>query len=214
MKTARTPVGSVLREAVLVAVIGATFAFAANRISPRGLALATDYFPTETNPPVRMAAITAPVDSPADTNPTAPSALLRLTTPTEGLEWRLIDEGRTVELLHNSHLKQGAIVFIDARDEEHYLEGHIPGAYGFDPYHPDKDFPAVMTNCQAAEQVVIYCYGSNCDDSQMAARLLRNVGISGQKIFVYGGGITEWTNNHQPVEIGTRNSGNVNITIQ
>ncbi len=214
MKTVRTPVGSVLREAVFVAVIGATFAFAANRISPRGLALATDYFPAGTNPPVRAAAITTPVDSPTDTNPAAPPALLRLTTPTEGLEWRLIDEGRTIELLHDSHLRPGAIVFIDARDEEHYLEGHIPGAYGFDPYHPDKDFPAVMTNCLAAEQIVIYCYGSNCDDSQMAARLLRNVGISGQKIFVYGGGITEWTNNHQPVEIGARNSGNVNITIQ
>ncbi|HLX95740.1 MAG TPA: rhodanese-like domain-containing protein [Verrucomicrobiae bacterium] len=214
MKTARTPVGRVLLEAALVAVVGAAFAFAANRVSPRGLVLARDYFPPGTNPPVRMAAITAPADSPTDTNPAAPSAVLRLTTPTEGLEWRLIDGDRTVQLLHDSHLRPGAIVFIDARDEEAYLAGHIPGAYGFDPYHPDKDFPAVLTVCRAAEQIVIYCYGSNCDDSQMAARLLRNVGISGQKIFVYGGGITEWTNNHQPVEIGARNSGNVNITIQ
>jgi len=39
--------------------------------------------------------------------------------------------------------------------------------------------------------------------------LLRDVGISNQKLFVYAGGITEWMTNSLPVEIGARNSGNL-----
>ena len=122
---------------------------------------------------------------------------------------QLIDGRQAVQLFHDSHLKPGVIVFIDARDEEHYQAGHIPGAYEFDPYHPEKYFPAVLPVCQAAEQIVVYCNGGDCDDSETAALLLRDMGIPNQKLFVYGGGITEWTNNHLPVETGARNSGNL-----
>jgi len=215
MKTdRRTSVGRVLLEAALVAVVGAAFAFAANHVSPRGLALDRDYFPAETNDVVRVAVIAAPADSPAGTNPAAPSSLPPPAVPTTGKALQLIDGRQTVQLLHDSHLKPGAIVFIDARDEEHYLGGHVPGAYEFDPYHPEKYFPAVLPVCRAAEQIVVYCNGGDCDDSKTAAVLLQDMGIANQKIFIYGGGITEWSTNHQPVETGVRNSGNVNITIQ
>ena len=215
MKTAhRTPVGRVLLEAALVAVFGAAFAFAANRISPRGLALARDYFPTGTNEVVPAATIIIPVGEPPDVNPAARSSVQISTTPTQGRGWQLIDDRQAVQLLHDSHLRPGAIVFIDARDEEHYLGGHVPGAYEFDPYYPEKYFPAVLPVCRAAEQIVVYCNGGDCDDSKTAAVLLQDMGIANQKIFIYGGGITEWSTNHQPVETGVRNSGNVNITIQ
>lgn len=215
MKTAhQTPVGRVLLEAALVAVFGAAFAFAANRISPRGLALARDYFPAGTNEVVPAVTLAVPVGEPPDTNPAVRSFVQIPTTPTPGRGWQLIDDRQAVQLLHDSHLRPGAIVFIDARDEEHYLGGHVPGAYEFDPYYPEKYFPAVLPVCRAAEQIVVYCSGGDCDDSQKAALLLRDMGLTNQKIFVYGGGITEWTTTHQPVETGGRNSGNVNVTIQ
>jgi rhodanese-related sulfurtransferase len=205
MITYRRTAGRVLLEAALVAVVGTAFAFAANRISPRGLVLARDYFPTGTNNMVRMAAIAVPMDASPGTNPAA---------QTPGKGWQLIDGPRTVQLLHDSHLRRGAIVFLDARDEEHYVGGHVPGAYDFDPYHPEKYFPVVLPVCRAAEQIVVYCNGGDCDDSKTAAVLLQDMGIANQKIFIYGGGITEWTSNHQPVEIGARNSSNLSITIQ
>jgi hypothetical protein len=40
------------------------------------------------------------------------------------------------------------------------------------------------------------------------------VGIPNRKLFIYGGGITDWSTNHQPVETGARNSGNLSIAIQ
>jgi len=130
----------------------------------------------------------------------------------KGLQF--IDGPRAMQLFHDSHSKAGVIVFIDARDESHYQEGHIPGACEFDPYHPEKYFSAVLPVCRAAEQIVVYCNGGDCDDSETAARLLNDVGIPGQKLFIYSGGIMEWTNNRQPVETGARNSGNLRNSIQ
>jgi rhodanese-related sulfurtransferase len=199
----------VLREAALVAVVGAAFAFVANRVSPRGLALARNYFPTGTNQAVRMAPIAVAPGGVPGTNVAPPAAG---EMKEKGLQ--LIDGSRAVQLFHDSHFKPGLIVFIDARDESHYQEGHIPGACEFDPYHPEKYFPAVLPICRAAEQIVVYCNGGDCDDSKTAVLLLKDVGIPDQKLFIYGGGITEWTNTHQPVETGERNSGNLKIAIQ
>jgi rhodanese-related sulfurtransferase len=61
---------------------------------------------------------------------------------------------------------------------------------------------------------VIYCNGGDCDDSESAAITLRDVGIANPKLFIYTGGITEWTTNGLPVEIGGRNSGNLRSANQ
>jgi rhodanese-related sulfurtransferase len=205
----RSAVGRILLEAALVAMVGAAFAFTANQISSRGLVLARNYFPTGTNNAVRVVANAGPPDAATNANPAALSS-----AQMKQKELQLIDGRRVVQFFHDSHLKQGVVVFIDARDEDYYREGHVPGAYEFDPYHPEKYFPVVLPVCRAAEQIVVYCNGGDCDDSESAALLLKDKGIPNQKLFIYGGGITEWTNNHQPIETGARNSGNLRITIQ
>jgi hypothetical protein len=35
------------------------------------------------------------------------------------------------------------------------------------------------------------------------------ISIPREKVFVYGGGITEWATNGLPIELGTRNSGQI-----
>ena len=202
----RPAVKRVLLEAALVAVIGAAFAFGANLISPRGLALARNYFPAGINRPVPAARDVANTNPPAS----SPAQLLAARLKEQGLQW--VDGRHAAQLFHDPRFKQGSIAFIDARDEQHYREGHIPGACEFDPYHPEKYFATVLPVCQAAEQIVLYCNGGDCDDSESAAITLRDVGIANQKLFVYTGGITEWTTNGLPVEIGGRNSGNLRST--
>lgn len=206
--TRRWAVGRILSEAVLVAVVGIAFAFAANQISPWGLALARNYFPTGTNHTVRAVANAGSRGGSTGANPAVPSATQLLAAQMRQAGLQLIDGHRALQLFHDSHLKRGVIVFIDARDEDHYQAGHIPGAYEFDPYHPEKYFPVVLPACQAAEQIVVYCRGGDCDDSETAGLLLKDVGVPSQKLFVYGGGITEWTNNRLPIETGMQNSGN------
>jgi rhodanese-related sulfurtransferase len=200
-------------EAVLVAALGAAFAFAANQISPLGLALTRDYFPAGTAHSVRpVAGDRLPQATGTNSGALSPAQFLAAQMKEKGLQ--LIDGGQATQLFHDPRFQQNVIVFIDARDEDHYQQGHIPGAYEFDPYHPEKYFDTVLPVCQKAEQVVIYCNGGDCDDSETAAILLRDVGIPNQKLFVYGGGITEWKTSRLPVETGARNSGNLSKQSQ
>jgi len=195
-------------EALLVAVIGATFAFGANLISPRGLALTRNYFPAGISRPVPAARDITSTNSPA----TSPAQLLAAQLQQQGLQ--SVDGRQAEQLFHDPRFQQGSIVFIDARDEQHYQEGHIPGACEFDPYYPEKYFSTALPVCQAAEQIVIYCNGGDCDDSESATILLRDVGIANRKLFIYTGGIPEWITNGLPVEIGGRNSGNLRSAIK
>jgi len=197
----RPVAGRVLLEALVVMGAGIAFALAANLVSPRGLVLTRNYFPAGIRHPVP--AVTNVAGSNAPT--LSPAQLLAARLREQG--FKLIDGAQVQQLFRDPRLAQGTVVFVDARDEEHYREGHIPGASEFDPYRPEKYFPAVMPLCQAAEQIVVYCNGGDCDDSEAAALTLRDVGVATNKLFVYGGGFTEWLTNNLPVETGERNSG-------
>jgi rhodanese-related sulfurtransferase len=195
----------VLQEGVLVAVVGAALAFAANALSSRGLQLSRDYFPgsklTAPNPVVATDATGAPAT--------------KTNSPLESLSERLREDGlqlagsnQVAQFFHDPRREQDLVIFIDARDEEHYRAGHIPGAYHFDRFHPEDYLTNVIQVCLMAQQMVFYCNGGECDDSEHAAIMLRDsIGIPKEKLFVYGGGITEWAADGLPIELGERNSG-------
>ena len=192
----------VLLEALLVAAVGAVIAFGANVLSPRGLNLTEDYFHGETLPVPRANANRTNAVT-AGTNSATDPVIARLRE--KGLQ--IVNGEQAAELFHDPLYQQGAIIFIDARNDEHYQGGHIPGAYQFDNYHPENYMGTVFPVCQAAQKIVIYCNGGNCEDSQFAALTLRDAQIANDKLFVYTGGITEWTNRGNAVEVGDRNSG-------
>jgi rhodanese-related sulfurtransferase len=192
----------VLLEALVVAALGAIVAFAANGLSPRGLKLTQDYFHGETLPISRAGTNRTDIAS-ARTNSATDPVIARLKE--KGLQ--VVDSDQALKLFHDALYQQGGIIFIDARNDEHYQSGHIPGAYQFDNYHPENYMGAVFPVCQAAQKIVVYCNGGNCEDSQFAALTLRDAQIPNEKLFVYTGGITEWTNRGYAVEVGERNSG-------
>ena len=203
-------VRTVVLEAVVIVLAAAAFGFGANEISPRGLKLSRNYFPGGPNQAV------APLRTPAvvaATNSTTSSNITQEPLP-DSVDQRLKDKGlqpisraRTLEMFHDPRYQEGPIVFVDARNQEHYEDGHIPGAYPLDPYHPEQQMTGVLTACQAADQVVVYCTGGDCEDADTTAILLREAGVPNQKLFVYGGGYDDWTENRLPVEHGARNSG-------
>jgi rhodanese-related sulfurtransferase len=195
----------ILREALVVLAAGIAFALAANQVSPRGLVLTRNYFPAGAGPSTSMSAGAGSSRQATNSLALSPAELLAARLREQGLQ--LVDGRQAALLFRDPRFQQGRIVFIDARDETHYHEGHIPGACEFDPYYPEKYFTAVLPVCQAAEQIVVYCHGGDCDDSESAAITLRDVGIAINKLFIYGGGITEWATNGLPIETGMRNSG-------
>lgn len=196
-----------LAEAVGVLVVGLAVSLVANQISPRGLVLARNYFPGDGR----------------DHLPVAPGMVWTngvTTTPAQLLAMRLREQGfqliagdQAAEWFRDPRVGRGGIVFVDARDESSYRKGHIPGACEFDPYRPEKTFAAVLPVCQAVERIVVYCNGGDCDDSESAAIFLRDAGIPVRKLFVFTGGMAEWTAHHLPVETGER-SGALPVSSQ
>jgi rhodanese-related sulfurtransferase len=192
-------------EAAIVVIVGLGVGLAANKLSPRGLALSRNYFPGGTNPVPAAPAQVQAVPGPAGTNETSESAQISERLRGKGLQELKLNR---VEILFDDPRRQdGRIVFVDARNQDDYQQGHIPGAYELDPYHPEKELGTVLPICQAAEKVVVYCTGGDCEDSDTAALLLQDGGVPDQNLFVYGGGFTAWAAAHLPVETGARNSG-------
>lgn len=192
---------SLFVEAVLVAIVGAAIALVANQVSPRGLKLTRDYFYSS-----RAASAATNAASPgfgsSPTNGAAAAVIGRLRE--KGIA--MADGEHVGALFRDSRYQQGLIVFIDARDDANFQSGHIPGAYQLDYYRPEKYLPEVLQAAQLAEQIVIYCAGGTCEDSEFAAQLLAGA-VPPQKLLVYPGGMAEWLTNGMPVEVGPRGSG-------
>jgi rhodanese-related sulfurtransferase len=199
-------------EAIMVGAAGLAFAFLANFLSPRGLNPARNYFPGDGKVSNVAPAAVVPSRASGKTNVPAsapsPAALLKERLEKNGLH--LLERAEVEKLFHDPRLQWNALLFIDARDEDEYQAGHIPGAFEFYAYYPQKFLENVLTPCQLAEQIVVYCTGGDCDDSESAALFLRDTaGVPGEKLFIYGGGMTGWEAAKLPVEIGPRGSGNL-----
>ena len=188
-------------EALVVVVVGAAVALVANWLSPRGLSLARNYFPraggTVAGPHTNDTAVKT-------TNDTAEAATVARLKE-KGL--LVIERAEVERLFRDPQYEQELIVFIDARDDRHYQEGHIPGAYQFDRYYPEKYFPTVLPACQTATKIVVYCAGGKCEDSEFAALALKDAGVPPERILVFAAGITEWAANRLPIELDGRRSG-------
>ena len=199
---------AILFEMGFVVVAGLILALTANALSPRGLRLGQNYFPSAAGSalPARVAETNSDARPPEGRNPAASEATATLRRLEQrGLQ--LISSNEVVALFRDPRREQVLIAFIDARDDEHYQAGHIPGAWQFHHYHADTYFPVVLPVCMNAQQVVVYCTGGTCEDSEFAAVMLRDAGVPRSSLFVYAGGITEWKGNGLPVETGGRGSG-------
>lgn len=195
---------NVLLEAGLVATCGAALAFAANALSPRGLSLTRDNFP-----PLPHVAIPGSLTNSAGaaTGGDAAEEQISLKARLEAEGLQLVDGKQAFQLYQDPRYLQELVVFVDARSENTYQAGHIPGAYQFDRYYPEKYVSTMLQVCGPAQRILVYCNGGNCEDSEFAAVLLSQWGIPKTNLLVYGGGITEWTTNRWPIELGARHSG-------
>jgi rhodanese-related sulfurtransferase len=200
-------VRKVLLEGLIVGLLGALLAFLANAISPRGLELTRNYFPNDQRPLSTPISVTNPAPGLSVTNLLSPLERLSARFHQEGLQ--LAESNQVIQLFHDPRSAQGLVVFVDARNDEHYQAGHIPGAYQLDHFRVQDYLATALPVCQVAEQIIVYCNGGDCDDSENTALFLRDAGIDKSKLFVYAGGIAEWTTNRMPVESGSRNSGNI-----
>ncbi len=188
-----------------MAVVGAALAFAANAFSPYGLKLGRNYHPS-TSRGAPGPSVGSNVTSTAVAGHYSSEELLLARLRDNGLQ--LADSNLVIQLFRDPRREQEGIIFIDAREDEQYRAGHIPGAYQFYHYYPERYLTNVLQVCLTAQQMVFYCNGGECDLSLDAAMYLSdNARIPKEKVFVYGGGFGEWAANGLPIELGARNSG-------
>ncbi len=217
-----------LGEAAGVVFAGLLFALAANQVSPRGLSLRRDYFPAATpasvatQPPTTTTGAAAPgTVSGLATTPGDPPAVSATNRPPDSaaeipdaLRSRLAARGLSAigfdgarALFEDPRRAQDLVVFVDARNDSHYAEAHIPGAYQFDHYYPDRYLANLLPVVQHAESIVVYCTGGDCEDSEFAATALKDTGIPPERLSVYVGGVDDWKSRGMPLETGVRGSG-------
>jgi rhodanese-related sulfurtransferase len=197
-----------LREIIVVFVTGIGIALFANGVSPRGLSLSRNYFPNAPHTTASGAAQptnTSPTVTVPATNHNAADGDVAARLKQSGLQ--TVGREEVERLFKDPQYDQELILFVDARDDRHYHEGHVPGAYQFDRYYPEKYLPEVLPACLSAQKIVVYCSGGKCEDSEFAALALKDAGVPLERLFVFAGGITEWAAKQLPLELDGRKSG-------
>jgi len=97
------------------------------------------------------------------------------------------------KVLNDPQTAGGLNIFVDARDEEHFAEGHIPGALQCFPYEVQRCLDKVTAAAQGAENVIVYCGGGDCEDSIFMCRELVEAGVPHEAVFLFEGGWKEWS---------------------
>ena len=90
----------------------------------------------------------------------------------------------------------GKTVFVDARTEKEYGEGHIQGSLNI-PHEHWEDYSALFGKLEN-RPVVTYCSGAECKASVHLADNFTQMGFS--PIYVFFGGWPEWQKAGYPME--------------
>lgn len=188
-------------QIVLILATGILVGWLGNAISPRGLDLSRDYFPAL---PVAATTNRAMLVEHTGVDSASVEATNDTTTPNHTPSPSF---GEVLGWLQSAEAADGRLIFVDARTQAVFEEGHIPGAYLLDRFYPEQGLPEVLPAAMAAERLIVYCTGGDCEDSEYAALMLQEAGVPVERIMVYSGGITEWKASRGPVEIGQRLSG-------
>jgi len=81
-------------------------------------------------------------------------------------------------------------LFLDARTDYEYAEGHIPGALNLPAYEFEERFPDLADLIEEAPSLVVYCGGIECSDATEIAERLLEVGHT--DVYVFESGWQAW----------------------
>jgi rhodanese-related sulfurtransferase len=84
-----------------------------------------------------------------------------------------------------------AVLWVDARGEEAFAKGHVPGAMHLDEDEWDTLLPALLAAWSPERKVVVYCSRETCNASHAVAERLRHE-VQLKNVYVLQGGWEEW----------------------
>ena len=199
-----------LLEIVALLAIAATLALGSNALRRDGLKLSKNYFqkptpdtrPTtqESRPTTQQSPTTTQV-SPTTTRANQPTTNARQADAQEH-PFKVVTFQEALDIVNDELYEMDVCIFIDARNDEQFEEGHIPRAWRLDPYHAHLYVNDLEPAARDAERIILYCEGDDCEDAIFAGRELLEWGIELEKISIYEGGLEDWEANGGPIEKG------------
>ena len=93
---------------------------------------------------------------------------------------------------------KGHVLFVDARSQDNYEEGHISGAVSLPLGEFDEKIESFLSKHALDQPMVTYCSGRTCEDSHKLARLLLEAGFTDLRVFIDG--FPGWEAEGYPVE--------------
>jgi rhodanese-related sulfurtransferase len=81
------------------------------------------------------------------------------------------------------------IVWVDARPDDLYKMGHIPGALNLNRTNWDKALSQLFEFYAPGKEVIVYC-SAGCSESEEIANQIRNLGL--EPVLVLEGGFDAW----------------------
>lgn len=121
----------------------------------------------------------------------------------EGFENPVINGGKGIVVIGLEQLRKmngDNIYILDARTEDDYKEGHIPGAILFDFYQFEIFADRVLPLIDPEGDIIVYCSSPLCDSSSFLATELFSMGYF--NIYLYKDGFQKWKNEGLPIEKG------------
>ena len=188
-------------EVVILGLISIAVAFTANTVRARGsIDFRKNYFDTGLRR-VRIDRPREPISRSDDKTPPGndkpSSADKHAAHPYQEVTFEEV-----VAIFNDPNTAMGLNVFIDARDDDAYAHGHIPGAVQADHYNLEEYIDNVLDYVEAAEKVIIYCIGGDCEDSIFLCGDLLDFDVPYDKIYLYPGGWKEWVAGNMPIAKG------------
>jgi len=188
-------------EWLFVLGLGLSLSVILNHHSSKGLDVSRNYFPDQPGP----SGPSSPLGNPAGGQiPTFEEEVARAVERLQGKGFQAFDTEEMAALMDDPGLEAGLVVIIDARNEALYQEGHIPTAFLFDHYQMEQYVDWVLPMCQIADQIVVYCSGGHCEDSEFTANDLMQLGVPQEKLYIYAAGMRGWNEAGYPLALGDR----------
>ena len=106
----------------------------------------------------------------------------------------VIDDIKIAKLSYDG----GKTLFVDARSNDDYREGHIKGAISLPVGEFDEKVGNLLDNYSPDQSIITYCSGRTCEDSHRLAQMLIDLGYENVSIMIDG--FPGWKENGYPVE--------------
>ena len=126
-----------------------------------------------------------------DTSQGVVTAMAKNDIVIEGIEIDTVDEARQL-------FDSGKYIFVDARSQDDYEEGHIPGAVSLPVGQSEERVAAFLERYPPEASIITYCSGRTCQDSHHLAEFLLEFGYDNVTVFIDG--FPGWEAEGHPIE--------------